>query len=334
MNNRDFREEGPYLKNYFDTDPRFEFVGLLGTGASGGASRVKYNDPDNQSFNNFIVKRASARGLDQRALQAEEQHIRSMAGAMHIVQVLAFQNNPLEVIKSLIAMSWPENINASEQVSETIPADGRGDWWILHNDLHEDNIMLGDVLVDDEHRITPRLKVIDFGASIRVNSSNRTRSWRDLAAVGELMLSLILLISLPILEHGEHNVAMFQPSPNEDEVETQAIELVPLSGDEDEQPWLDPDLKLLVCKCLRTDKNLPSLRDLDLEISAAVRERDAAFYEDDPEEQDAFIEKLWHDIVHFSGDPGNPLEDDDDDDDDPSADDDDPNFFDWDNFKM
>lgn len=70
------RAEGDYLKKYFNKDPRFEFVGIIGAGATGVASRVRYNNPDNGAYKNFVIKRSINKLAEQRALRNEEAHIR------------------------------------------------------------------------------------------------------------------------------------------------------------------------------------------------------------------------------------------------------------------
>ncbi|KAI0891797.1 hypothetical protein F4806DRAFT_295786 [Annulohypoxylon nitens] len=350
------RAEGDQLKKYFNRDPRFEFVGIIGAGATGVASRVRYNDPDNGAYKSFVIKRSINKLAEQRALKNEEAHIRSMKGAMHIVQVLDIHDNPLErpgtdelpvieghwvileylengsiekfinnateslttrlpnrllwrfflcLIKASIAMTYPENINRGMLVSETIPADDANhgvEKGLSHNDIQPGNVLLGDALKDGEHGITPQLKMIDFGTAAKFTTGGVLPSLDDIAAIGEIMLGLIILDPVPLISPGHQGPSRFKANDDAEEIMTQAVELTPEWTDSEKYAWLDHDLRVLVCNLLRVDKEKqPSLRDLDREITAAVHERDAAYYNDEEIEKDYSIKKLWHDIVHWTG---------------------------------
>ncbi|KAI1455322.1 kinase-like protein [Annulohypoxylon moriforme] len=358
MPGRDPAHEGEYLKKYFDTDPRFQFVGIIGSGMSGAASHVRYNDPRNQSLKNFVVKRAINTPARQRELQREETLLRSLQGAMHIVQVLDISNNPLArpgtsslpaiaggwvileylengsvgkfienaqemgiehlpnrliwrfalcLIKAAIAMAWPGIIDRSTVASERTPTNFWQGSAILHRDLHADNIMLADVLPDNEHRITPRLKVIDFGGATEFSMAvNSDSVMENVTVMGEIIWGLIMLNTAPLDQFGDRPLVLFRPpGPNQATVGTQAFDLVPFSGSGSKYPWLDRDLRVLVCQLLRKDViNIPDLRELDRLATDAVRYRDAAYYGNEIEEQDDTIQELWHEIVHWDGGGG------------------------------
>ncbi|KAI1204120.1 uncharacterized protein F4807DRAFT_448929 [Annulohypoxylon truncatum] len=207
------------------------------------------------------------------------------------------------MIKACIAITYPRNINTNTLVSETVPAGGRAeDEGMTHNDIHVANVMLADVLEDIEHTITPRLKLIDFGRAADFSQARRIPSPSDISSIGEIILSLILLNPFPFGMHA--SPYSFQADEGSPEIYTHARELTEgwVEEGHEDVPWLDPDLRALVCNLMREDRdNIPSLADLDRIATAAVRDRDAAWYNNEEFEQDDTIKKLWHDIVHWDG---------------------------------
>ena len=70
-------DEAALLKTYFDRDARlFQYVGVIGAGATGAASRVNYYNENSNTFHSYIVKRALLTPLDQHLLMLEEQWLR------------------------------------------------------------------------------------------------------------------------------------------------------------------------------------------------------------------------------------------------------------------
>ncbi|KAI1141667.1 kinase-like protein [Hypoxylon sp. FL0543] len=108
------------LKQYFGTDPKFEFVNLVAHGQYGSAFRVKYKDP-NHKLNQFLVKKAfDLEGADD-ALETERRYLQRLRGAAHIVQMLDIPDNPLDK-----RSTDPDPSKSGKKLPNII-----GDWIIL-----------------------------------------------------------------------------------------------------------------------------------------------------------------------------------------------------------
>ncbi|KAI2463024.1 kinase-like protein [Annulohypoxylon bovei var. microspora] len=318
-------QEAARLQTYFQTDPRFDFTGLIGTGSSGFACHVKYDDPNDQSFNNFIVKRAFDNEFAREDLRKEQEHLRKLRGARHIVQLVDVPDNPLHrpgneqlpaitgdwlilewvpngtiggfilraansgiprlpnrllwrfflcLIRACIAMAWPENINNGAAANETVPQGALEDGGLAHGDLHMENVMVGDALDEDEHRITPLLKFIDFGQVAQFSYGPELASavQSNIYDIGLVMLGLITFNRYTFM--GDAEDGWFRMSDNSPLIETRAGSILPLTGPDDNYPYLDPQLRKLVCACLaKNHHDRPGLISLSNDVSLAVPTR-------------------------------------------------------------
>lgn len=200
--------------------------------------------------------------------------------------------------KALVALTYPHylNPNANPILQEQIPANPTRGNPIAHRDLHDANIMIGDVLLDAEHTITPQLKVIDFDDADKIEPGNPAPHLGDIGEVGDTMVRLITLGGFRFWEPKDHT--SYQPRSGPP-FQTRAIQLTPEGIVYSQTRWLDPDMRDLVCRmCGWEDATLPTLDHLDRFVTDAVHQRDAAYYGDVAIEQDENVKQLWHDIVY------------------------------------
>ncbi|KAK7937881.1 uncharacterized protein PG986_014749 [Apiospora aurea] len=168
-----------------------------------------------------------------------------------------------------------------------------------HNDLHTDNIMIGDMLSDAddvEHSISPVVKFIDLEVIQQYPGGGEGRGVeRNLEFVATDMAELITfktLTGIGMLDDDDDDdvetykssrSAWLEPGGGRDGFATAAKQLLPKPGDPLAQmpaPWLDPDLRRLLCECAAVDgRRRPRLRDgLLPQVLEAVRTRNAAYY--------------------------------------------------------
>ncbi|KAK8139988.1 hypothetical protein PG984_000054 [Apiospora sp. TS-2023a] len=172
-----------------------------------------------------------------------------------------------------------------------------------HNDMHSDNIMIGDMLSDPddvEHFISPVIKFIDLESCAQYTGGEGKGVQRNLEKVAENMMELILLestydLDLDLGGDGDQrgqggaetdNSVWFEPGWYHDGFATAAKPLLPNPDAMVQQmpaPWLDPDLRRLLCECTAVDvRKRPRLRNQLLpEVLEAVEQRDADYYREE-----------------------------------------------------
>ncbi|KAK6955032.1 hypothetical protein Daesc_002662 [Daldinia eschscholtzii] len=116
------------LGHFFSKDRRFESKGLIATGSYGFTIRVEVRDSNMPGLRDIVVKRARG-GADARA----------------------------NLVAEKASLEWP---NASEEPQRDVELSG-----IVHGDLHQGNVLIGEPPNDEEHTIAPILKLIDFGST-------------------------------------------------------------------------------------------------------------------------------------------------------------------------
>ncbi|KAI0538444.1 kinase-like domain-containing protein [Xylaria digitata] len=150
----------------------------------------------------------------------------------------------------------------SDQLLETVPGDidSHPPKKIEHGDLHEGNIMIGN-LDEDEHSLFPVLKLIDFGLASEIEEAVE----ENIASIGTVMCELIW----------------------------EARDINQLVNDKQGQniqdPNLDPDLVMLAAQCIADDPaSRPSLSRLLSVIGPKVQQK----YPHIPDESDSYISGL------------------------------------------
>ncbi|KAI1205129.1 uncharacterized protein F4807DRAFT_444127 [Annulohypoxylon truncatum] len=198
------------------------------------------------------------------------------------------------MIRSCCGLAWPRN-RQDNLVEIELPIEGVEPGGLAHNDLHSENVLLGDFGYG-EHNISPILKIIDFGLTSEYEPGEREAAKNtNLFELGMLMIMLITL---------EYHFRMemdpvWMTHDNED-IETYAASILPREDDMPRPfPWLDPWLATIIGLCLATEVNIhqiPSLEQLSTWVSIAVLERTTAFYHDF-NESDAVIREICEKIV-------------------------------------
>ncbi|KAI0839907.1 kinase-like protein [Hypoxylon sp. FL0890] len=366
MSKKNAERDAALLKQYFDTNPRFEFVNLVGHGNFGSACRVRYNDPKNKIWKYFLVKKSFSQEGANDALRTEKKYLRRLRGGAHIVRMLDIEDNPLNksnvsksaapgpsksanklpdideewmilewlehgtvgefimkarnmkverlpnrllwrffycLVRGCIAMAWPPNRSDDKVENEKVKP-GVPESRLVHNDLHDANVLLGEPPTDPEHTISPIIKIIDFGIAGEWawRKGQATAVQSNIYEIGRIMVLLIGLWSWTILDVNEDKTSKFRMTEDGPEIETDAVMMLPLTGDTTRFPHLDPLLGRLVCACLATDhSDRPTLQQLSADVAKAVSTRGASFYPGVEEEQNDSIAKLWREIAHFAG---------------------------------
>ncbi|KAI8965118.1 kinase-like domain-containing protein [Daldinia sp. FL1419] len=95
----------------FSEDDQFEVIGLIAHGSYGSATRVRLKDGDTGDSTDFIVKRAFRTDAAEKAMKDERDYLMKLRGALHIVQILEVEDNPLdeELEGEWIMMEWLPN---------------------------------------------------------------------------------------------------------------------------------------------------------------------------------------------------------------------------------
>ncbi|KAI0016572.1 hypothetical protein F4780DRAFT_797708 [Xylariomycetidae sp. FL0641] len=205
---------------------------------------------------------------------------------------------------------WPaKDPNNDTQVLET-PEEGVEESVLVHADLHDGNVMIGEPPLDAEHTIAPILKAIDFGQAVDILPCDElpTAAQDNIRDIGELMMKVILLG-----EFYQPQRTTFALVRGGRRIATHAAQLLPLYGPARPFPALDPWLGQLVCLCVACEPGeRPGLAALLSDVEAAVRTRGPAYYNGAPEEADDAVAALWRAVVLDA--PTDEVMDDDDDD--------------------
>ncbi|KAI1479107.1 hypothetical protein F4774DRAFT_418976 [Daldinia eschscholtzii] len=196
---------------------------------------------------------------------------------------MEYLENIIVVIRACIAMSWPpqgQGYNLTERVPQNRPARR-----IKHGDMHDQNVMFGDLGNDIEHSLTPVLKVIDFGVALEFADvpEHEFRGEKDnVFEVGSLMVELITLdrTEAMCLISGEGDWTGYYPvHANRPPVLVAPGYMCP-GPDTPNYSHIDQDLFRLVMACLAVDPNeRPPLAVLEQRASQAVRTRNHQYYQ-------------------------------------------------------
>ncbi|KAI0850803.1 hypothetical protein F5Y00DRAFT_260254 [Daldinia vernicosa] len=212
------------------------------------------------------------------------------------------------LIRACIGMAWPPPGPdvGPEQTRSGDPTT------LAHNDMHDENLVFGD-LDSSDHSLVPVLKLIDFGESVelpagadesRLNENNVNQHDRV------LNLEAYRLDRYSRRNRGtDKNI--LDVGVNMSQIIAQRGEVFPngaraLIRDPNVHPSLDPDLRLLVQRCVAVDPlNRPTLDELMELINNSYFNRPASHYgaagEGDGLESDETIRKIVSTYI-LSGD--------------------------------
>ncbi|KAI6083959.1 kinase-like domain-containing protein [Hypoxylon rubiginosum] len=316
----------------FKDNPRFRFVSLIGYGTCGAVFRMRYRDPEQvcedfivkRSFDDPEAKQGlqteanllkryracthivnildipnnplnTAAGIDQDSWMALEWLTGGTVGTFLNNAIRKMVGRPIPnrilwrfflcMMRGCVAISYPDH-------DERIPGRDVEPSGLVHNDLHIDNIILGDFLTEilAEHEITPIVKIIDFGSAGQMTRNNHHQEVQDRRSMAMIMEKLITQygrlgtrprgVTRPDIEFNGETFRCIAPS------------LVPPPA------GVDPELCLIVCALMAEDsRKCPSLPYVLRRAQEEVA-NPSAFYRDRPEEQDDAIKQLCHEIIH------------------------------------
>ncbi|RWA06549.1 hypothetical protein EKO27_g8553 [Xylaria grammica] len=183
------------------------------------------------------------------------------------------------LIRMVIAMGWPPAQpagNDAKPVLEQIRGPPYGG--LIHNDMHEGNVMLGTMIPNDpdfEHSLTPILCLIDLGSMDKVpntKEANIGAVHNNIFDIALLMISLItrneeLGQSIVPDEASARPIRLQNDQPP---ILTNATPLLPGADRATPFGWLDPDLRIAVCACLAARPSWKSIVGVHWPKSAAA----------------------------------------------------------------
>ncbi|KAI1270732.1 hypothetical protein F5Y18DRAFT_434981 [Xylariaceae sp. FL1019] len=293
--------EAQRIRRAFDRSRAFEYESMIAHGVTGVSCKIRTKSQRGKS-SRFVVKRAFRGG--EQLIRAENRILIRLRGAAHILQLFrvdARLNFPLSqgdantiiteyvengtlydffVVKFCIAMAYPPEAKpASVAVSEEIPTDPgkrQRKYQLKHNDMHMNNILIGDLAIGKgygvEHGLVPTLKLIDFDhAHIVADPQNHDLGVREnIFDIGENMRALIALDGRL---QPARDVQIDRP-PRRYHIRTRAADLQPAT-----YPGTDPDILYLIMWCMAEDPlDRPTLEALDGEVRRLTQERTAHYY--------------------------------------------------------
>ncbi|KAK8086090.1 hypothetical protein PG994_001064 [Apiospora phragmitis] len=208
------------------------------------------------------------------------------------------------LIRACVAMAYVPAVPVDRYDENEEPCDvDRDSVSYSHNDMHSDNIMIGDMLSDPddvEHSICPVVKFIDIDVHSQYADTNDAPHplsseggegdgvERNLLSVAANMTELVLLdstLGYDVTDAAETDDSVwFEPGGFRDGFATAVKQLLPPSdgsgGAAMPAPWLDPDLRRLLCECAAVrGRDRPVLaEELLPAVLEAVEQRDAAYY--------------------------------------------------------
>ncbi|KAI1342677.1 hypothetical protein F5Y15DRAFT_430028 [Xylariaceae sp. FL0016] len=216
------------------------------------------------------------------------------------------------LVRMCIAMTWPPDrpagVNPQPVLEKSRPNDQpRG---LKHDDVHNHNIMIGPFLHDstepEHYELTPILKLIDFGLANEIKPPvappDRAVAINVFEA-GAIMKCLIM----------KQIIVEFEGTPGAEtktfefgglRVKTRAVDMLPDVKRPDPVPFLDRNLRDLVCICMAKDpEDRPKLDFLEDTLQEAIRARNHAWYSngyqycDASQESDDAIKMMMQNLV-------------------------------------
>ncbi|TGJ84780.1 hypothetical protein E0Z10_g3970 [Xylaria hypoxylon] len=236
----------------------------------------------------------------------EKAMLQVMRWAKHIANAVDISNDPLtrtfpgtpshQMLRMVIAMGWPPKKPDGENPQPVIEQiNGIAKGALVHRDIFLDhdvgNIMIGGLQPKDpglEHTLTPMLQLIDLGGMRKLwGPTAASRAVCDnLFQIGLVMILFITLDhTIPQdIFFNPHDPKPFRAHGGSPEFLTHGGILVDDENGNNPFPWLDRDLRIVVCSCLAaTEEHRPSPQDLLTQTITCLRDKDEQFYARQPE---------------------------------------------------
>ncbi|KAI0411475.1 hypothetical protein F5X98DRAFT_383784 [Xylaria grammica] len=216
------------------------------------------------------------------------------------------------LIRMVIAMGWPPAQpagNDAKPVLEQIRGPPYGG--LIHNDMHEGNVMLGAMIQNDpdfEHSLTPILCLIDLGSMDKVPNTKEANIGAVHNNIFDIALLMISLITRneelgQSIVPDEASARPIRPRNDQPPILTNATPLLPGADRATPFGWLDPDLRIAVCACLAArPAQRPSIASLLVTAGNAVKDRGQQFYaaryrNDGATESDEYVRRVIQELV-------------------------------------
>ncbi|KAK7751961.1 hypothetical protein SLS62_006104 [Diatrype stigma] len=211
--------------------------------------------------------------------------------------------------RAVIGMAYPQRSTNPNFASndgtiwrEEIPEGDVTPTLMIHGDMHFGNLLLGDVtLGDEEHDLTPILKLTDFGESRTIPEEPETGIWTAVAnQIGEAAVVIMMLGEVRDYWDNDADGDEYR-YPDDDPNGQAGRETVTLANTQWAAADVSPALKAFVYWCLDTEQeHRPTLKKVLETCQTAVRTlTDKDFGNQGPNETDAavraFIQKFVYD---------------------------------------
>ncbi|KAI1338829.1 hypothetical protein F5Y15DRAFT_99199 [Xylariaceae sp. FL0016] len=205
------------------------------------------------------------------------------------------------LLQATAALAYPEQAALGKEFVPVTPKGiGAVPSLLQHNDLHDKNILLGEPAPDDRLRgFAPILKWVDFGLAGYFTGANHAAEYGvrgNLRDVGEIMICL--LTREQWCNRRIRQSLTVNDQPGLTAYETEAVASYPSDGHPDPCAGLDADFRAIVSLlCSRDRTRCPRLLDVMEFVNQRIG-RNAAYYNNAVEEQDATRSRLWQHIVN------------------------------------
>ncbi|KAI0970459.1 kinase-like domain-containing protein [Xylaria arbuscula] len=164
-------------------------------------------------------------------------------------------------------------------------------WTVTHNDIAARNIMIGDYEPDvPEHRIAPKLVLIDFGMADHRASARQSELYNLQQVMHEMMWLILPRVDMKTARECEGS-------------RTHAWELYPRNG-RNRAPNLDPQLRALLRDGMYEEfQERPSLREMFARTSIGAGKPATAYGAREPDETDQAIRQVVQQLLYDADPP-------------------------------
>ncbi|KAJ2987537.1 hypothetical protein NUW58_g4453 [Xylaria curta] len=214
------------------------------------------------------------------------------------------------LIRMCIAMGWPPRKPQGYDPQPVIEkASGGARTGLQHRDMHDGNLMFGSLSPDDsdgEHSVVPILKLIDFGGMNDDSDDDahlmNVSVTENLFDVGRMMVELVTLDKeagyaiYPSIGEAQ----LFRIATNSPVALTNGVILLPDEDGNNPFPYLDTNLRGLICACLAPEPGgRPRAGRLANAVLTAVKWRDESFYVSQgiPDESDDNLQSIVNQLL-------------------------------------
>ncbi|KAJ8126009.1 hypothetical protein O1611_g7630 [Lasiodiplodia mahajangana] len=271
------------LKRFFDRDPRFRFVATLPGGATGDCLCYEERDRASGRTRKLVLKYPT--DDEESTIDALKNEIKWI-GEHHSAKSCTVE---FAALLAAVAMAWPPAQGQAEEPKSNVRPQALRHW-----DMHDKNLLFGNLGPRQEHRLVPILKLIDFDNSAIIteedapdaNVVRRYDQELELSRYRERAGVRNYGINANVLDIGITMTRVVAKNRTLDEAGCRRFI-------QHEHPLMDDDLQLLIVRCMAADpNNRPKLDELLRKSFNAVLSRTYRGTPYDNRETDAAIQGL------------------------------------------